>query len=473
MAKKNRRALWIGWGVLSVAMATYFATGLFYKKAATHPLLASARSVLLPGHTTHGHYQIELTCESCHSTPFGGREAIQEACVKCHGAELKDADDKHPASKFDDPRNADRLEKLDAQLCVTCHAEHKPAITLAMGLTQPQDVCHTCHSGEEEMPPDHKDFKFEGCAASGCHNYHDNRALYEDFLLKHAHDSKLKDSMLLPPREFAIAVHEMASYPLAQYPLKPLAASEQDAPAGKHGNAALQADWLSTAHAKAGVNCSGCHTSKDATGATQWNEHPTGRESCKGCHDAETKGFLEGKHGMRLAQGLSPMTPGAARRPMKPDTAHKELGCTSCHGAHRFDVKTAAVESCLTCHDDRHTLAYKQSPHFALWQKELAGEAPAGSGVSCASCHMPRMKMSADDGRRVVVQHNQNDTLRPNEKMIRPVCMSCHGLGFSIDALADKQLIDRNFKGMPSQHVPSIDMAVQKDAETRSKRNGK
>ena len=42
--------------------------------------------------------------------------------------------------------------------------------------------------------------------------------------------------------------------------------------------------------------------------------------------------------------------------------------------------------------------------------------------------------------KRTLVQHNQNDGLQPNEKMIRPVCMSCHGLGFSIDALAGKKV---------------------------------
>lgn len=125
----------------------------------------------------------------------------------------------------------------------------------------------------------------------------------------------------------------------------------------------------------------------------------------------------------------------------------------------------------MSCHDDKHTLAYKRSPHYALWQKETAGQAPPGSGVTCASCHMPRVRMSTDEGSRIVVQHNQNDTLRPNEKMIRTTCISCHGLGFSIDALADKTLIDNNFKGMPARHVKSIDMAVAKDAETRSKRS--
>jgi hypothetical protein len=61
------------------------------------------------------------------------------------------------------------------------------------------------------------------------------------------------------------------------------------------------------------------------------------------------------------------------------------------------------------------------------------------------------------------VQHNQNDTLRPSEKMIRPVCQSCHGLSFALDALADRDLVERNFAGAPAAHVPSLDMALARE----------
>ena len=62
----------------------------------------------------------------------------------------------------------------------------------------------------------------------------------------------------------------------------------------------------------------------------------------------------------------------------------------------------------------------------------------------------------------MVVQHNQNANLRPNEKMIRQVCLTCHSLALSIDALADSELIRRNFCGRPSRHVRSIDMALSR-----------
>lgn len=451
-----------------MAIGSYLAYGLLNKEAATQPLFAKARTLLLPGQTSHAHHQIELACEACHTDPFGGPEVIQEACVGCHDAELTEADDSHPASKFDDPRNVDRLEKLDAQLCVTCHQEHRPDITHAMGVTLPNDFCFHCHSGEEEMPPDHDGFAFDGCTAAGCHNFHDNRALYEDYLVKHGTAPWLLETTELPAREFAMAAQEMMNYPREKYPQQPLTAEQQDAPKEWRNDPKVEADWLASAHAKNGVNCTACHVPAEGDNAGKWIAKPD-RSGCQTCHDKEIEGFLAGKHGSPLAQGLAPMTPGKARLPMKDGIHDKELGCTTCHDAHFADTRKAAVESCLSCHNDQHTQAYKQSPHYKLWQDEIAGRALAGSGVSCASCHMPRVRMPTDEGSRIVVQHNQNDTLRPNEKMIRPVCMSCHGLGFSIDALADRKLIQNNFKGKPAKHVESIDMAIKKDAEPAKK----
>jgi hypothetical protein len=48
--------------------------------------------------------------------------------------------------------------------------------------------------------------------------------------------------------------------------------------------------------------------------------------------------------------------------------------------------------------------------------------------------------------------------------MIRPVCMDCLSLEFAIDALADPELIKRNFLGKPDRHVESIDWALRRVA---------
>jgi hypothetical protein len=375
----------------------YLAVAVFYPGSASHAALSPARELLLPGRTTHGHHQIELACESCHGSPFAGREGLQKACESCHGAELKAANDTHPLSKFTDPRNADRLEKLDATLCVTCHVEHRPRMTGAMGVSQPRDFCFHCHAEIAKDRPSHAGMGFDTCNSAGCHKFHDNRALYEDFLAKHLNDAPVKEQRGLPAR----AVHT------------PTPASSPD---GK-GSEALTRDWLETAHAHAGVNCSDCHKSVDA------------KDSCRECHAQETKGFLAGKHGMRVAAGLTPMKPALARRAMNPDAAHRELGCTSCHAAHRFDTRKAATEACVGCH---------RGPHI----EAQAGSAHRANGVTCASCHMPRVEWRDEDSgeKRILVQHNQNETLEPSEKMIRPVCLHCHGLGFSIDALAGRRV---------------------------------
>lgn len=98
-----------------------------------------------------------------------------------------------------------------------------------------------------------------------------------------------------------------------------------------------RAAWATTAHARGGINCTHCHL--NAHTGNVWLEKPT-HAVCATCHQAESDGFLLGHHGMWLAQGLPPMTPAMARLPMKPDVAQR-------------------------------------------------GIAASGSGVSCATCHMP------------------------------------------------------------------------------------
>lgn len=429
-------ALWLGWLALTVALVL----------ALAYALLGGKRELFLIGQTTSGHHQIELACDACHTSPFGGREVLQEACVGCHGAELQAARDTHPKSKFTDPRNADRVKQLDARFCVTCHREHRAEITRAMGVTMPNDYCALCHQAIGEERPSHVGLAFNTCASAGCHNFHDNRGLYEEFLAEHLDDPRHKPNAVVAWRG-----------PVVPGP-KALNAAAHNAPPAA-ATAAVMHEWAATSHAAAGVNCGDCHVDK-ATRA--WVEAP-GLDSCRTCHAAEADGFLAGKHGMRLARGMPPMTPATARLPMKSEAHATPLVCTTCHAAHRFDTSYAAVDACESCHADDHTRAYRDSPHFRLWQAERAGEAAPGSGVSCATCHMPRHAA----GGAIKVQHNQNDNLRPNEKMLRSVCLDCHGLGFSIDALADPAAVAANFSLRPGLHIESLDFVRRRQAARR------
>lgn len=453
------RVLWLIWLLIAVPASVAILITMVY---------GGNRSVLLIGEATDGHYQIELACDACHTELFGGPEVLQDACTGCHGAELKQANDSHPRAKFTDPRNADRTARLDARYCVTCHREHKPEITQAMGVTLPDDYCFVCHEDIAEDRPSHKDLAFDSCATAGCHNFHDNRALYEDFLYKH------QDAPAHLPVQRAAFFDWQPPPP--KKPKQALLVADAAAPENHLADPDLLRAWAGDAHAAAGVNCAECHTSK--TAPDDWLEKPD-EAICARCHEGERETFGQGKHGLRLgndlmvahdgpfglvsAEALSPMRPALARLPMKTDVLNKELSCNSCHGAHDFDTERAKAEACLGCHDDRHSQAYPSSPHGRLWQAEQESRAPAGSGVSCASCHMPRLAMESAYGDvGVLVTHNQNLTLQPNEKMIRPVCLACHGLGFAIDALADRTLIETNFSGQPDAHVPSLDWVVRR-----------
>lgn len=428
------RTLFAVWLTMTLGIGAYLAWGIAGKD----------KSVFLPGATSSGHYQIEASCASCH-TPFGG--VRQDACLDCHAEELASAEDSHPEKKFTDPRNADRIARLDARKCIACHVEHRPEITRAMGVTLPADFCYECHTAVVEERPTHRGMAFDTCASAGCHNFHDNRALYEDFLVRHGLDEPDTSAGALPARVARASADFAARLPLT--------AADADGPAPS--DAAAVSAWAASAHAAGGVACTDCH----GPGGAAWADIPP-REVCRDCHEAEFRGFTAGKHGMRFSAGLAAMPPAEARLPMRRDAFAKTLGCASCHDAHAVDTRRAAVDACLSCHADEHSQAYRGSAHFRLWQAEISGEGKPGSGVSCASCHLPRETRRVAGGERVFVQHNQNANLRPNEKMIRDVCLACHGLAFSIDALAAPESIASNFSGSPVRHVPSIDMALSR-----------
>jgi hypothetical protein len=452
MKLNKTSAKWFAWIIFSVLLGSWL--GYIMLNETTD------KTVFMPGELSPGHHQLADNCSACHSDAFGGGEVIQEACVDCHGEDRVKPFDSHPAKKFKDPRNAELLANVNALQCISCHTEHKPEITAKDGLTQPKDVCFHCHQSIAEERPSHEGMGFETCKDSGCHNYHNNRALYTDFLIKHLDEPPVLDKLTVPVKEFVDLIEEDADYPHDRYPVRILSENDIDAGERLRIDPAIKKEWLETAHARSGVNCSGCHVSTVENQST-WSDHPD-HTACEECHSVEVKRFGQGKHGMRLKQGLSPMVPEHARLPMKQTASHDELTCTSCHGSHRFEIQTAAVDACLSCHDDRHSLAYETSPHAELWQKEITGEAEEGSGVSCATCHMPRVNYDVSEWfSRTIVDHNQSANLSPNTKMIRSSCQHCHGLEFTLDALADESLIKNNFSGKPGKHIQTMDLAAK------------
>lgn len=471
MSRANQNArLWILWGVATVVLALVVAAAVASVATERYDVLGlQLRKLILPGETTHGHHQIELACNACHTTPFASRDDVQASCEGCHAAGLSAARDSHPRKKFTDPANFERLKAIDAMYCVTCHVEHKPGITHPGGVTVQKDFCVLCHAEIAETRPSHQGMGFQTCTDAGCHSYHDNTSLRENFLLQHATGPEQLPRQTVPPRKLLQVLEEDEDYPFDEYPMERLALADADHGSHLRIDDAIAGQWHASSHAQAGVNCSACHTAGSRR-ERHWVERPT-EANCAGCHALEVAGFAAGLHGMRSKVPLGAMTPAQARLPMKRDAAHRELTCSSCHDDHAFDTRRAAVEACLGCHDDRHSQRYRDSSHYSLWQKELTGELPAGSGVTCATCHMPRVEHVAEDfSRRTLVQHNQNANLFPPTKMARSVCLNCHGLGFALDALADRRLAQSNFRGRPSVTVDSIRLAVERDRQIREQR---
>ncbi len=489
MTGKRTYLFWALWLALSLAGAVFAAKTLY---------ISGDRTVLLPGQTTGVHHQFEVACNTCHvSDNFEDvasvRKDLNKTCVTCHKEELKVSDDSHPIKKFTNPRMAHFWDKIDARFCTSCHAEHDPDITLAGAVTLPADFCVACHSeGEQDVRvnrPSHAELTYDTCATSGCHNFHDNRALYEDFLVKHGSDGPILETTVMSVA--AIGRIRPVDDPgqIEAYLAKIAAPADARDPL-------VEDNWAHSAHASADVGCAGCHAPEAETTEqieAAWIDAP-GEAVCVECHSAQAKTFALGRHGMRrhpeiaaprsaesalkdlgfseppevlnrlltayLADPDTPptMSTAEARVSLKPEAHGENLTCTTCHAPHEQDLAHAAVDACLSCHNDDHSLAYKDSAHFRLWTEEQAGLLPPGSGVTCATCHMPQ----AEKGDKIVTNHNQNDTLRPNEKMIRPTCMSCHGLGFAIDALADPLLVRNNFTGQPNRHIESIDWALNR-----------
>ncbi|WP_101758385.1 cytochrome c3 family protein [Oceanicoccus sp. KOV_DT_Chl] len=345
---------WFLWALLSVMLASYFSYTLF---------ISTDKSTFLIGETSYGHYQIELACNSCHTDAFGGPEIIQQACVNCHGDELKQAHDSHPRKKFTDPREAYRLEIIDARYCVSCHTEHKPEQTHAMGVTLPDDYCFHCHAEIGNDRKSHQDLPFDSCASAGCHNFHDNRALYESFLVNNANQPWLQE------------IAKIAAASSAHYfsPTNKSSNPEHDAHKMQQ-HPEITKQWQHSAHANAQVSCTACHTENNSE---VWVEQPQ-LSQCKVCHQQETKGFLSGKHGMRLSgtnkPKLAPISPIDSPLTFKSSAINEQHGCNSCHLSHSYNTQSAAVDACVRCHDDEHSKNYFSSPHGNLWSQALTGK---------------------------------------------------------------------------------------------------
>ena len=208
--------------------------------------------------------------------------------------------------------------------------------------------------------------------------------------------------------------------------------------------------WRSSAHALADVNCSSCHLD----GKTKELIVKPNQENCRSCHEVAVDTFLLGKHGIRIGERLSPLQPKITRLPMKKPALGKKMTCNTCHDVHEVNTFQAAVDSCLSCHNDNHSLNYSKSKHAQLLAAEGTLTRASVESVTCAACHLPRMEF---DG-VVHVNHNNTYNLLPQDRMIKDVHMNCHGMEYSYRSIFDSELVFINFDRAPTKELQTLEM---------------
>ncbi len=223
----------------------------------------------------------------------------------------------------------------------------------------------------------------------------------------------------------------------------------------------IEQQWQGSVHALAEVNCSSCHRNEKTKAFVA---KPTA-ESCKSCHESSVDTFMLGKHGIRTLEGLSPLTPAMAHLPMKASSLDLQMNCNTCHNVHTVNTYEAAVDSCLTCHSDNHSLNYKNSPHAKVFREIGTLPRPNTDSVTCATCHLPR-EVSGD---AILVNHNNTYTLKPRDRMVKEVCMNCHGVEHAYNSIFDDELVEANFARPPTQKLSTFQLVRDLEKKRSSK----
>lgn len=149
-----------------------------------------------PGPMNSGHEQ--LTCDSCHRpapgtvrqqlqanarfaiglraqpVDFGERHVENADCLSCHERPF----DRHPVSRFVEPRFEKARAAATVQRCEGCHREHS-----GTRVTSATTVCENCHA-EIKLRVDPLDVPHESLARErrfstclGCHDFHGNHVM--------------------------------------------------------------------------------------------------------------------------------------------------------------------------------------------------------------------------------------------------------------------------------------------------------
>ena len=103
---------------------------------------------------------------------FGSQDVGNAVCLDCH----ERPDDRHPVSRFLEPRFAEARKHIAAHMCIACHAEHQ-----GVRVTQPTiGFCVNCHRDtaleDDPISPTHAELVREESwnTCLQCHDFHGN-----------------------------------------------------------------------------------------------------------------------------------------------------------------------------------------------------------------------------------------------------------------------------------------------------------
>lgn len=253
--------------------------------------------------------------------------------------------------------------------------------------------------------------------------------------------------------------------------------------------AAIVAQYETSRHAQAQVNCLQCHEPAEGQDAVDHNGFRIATKltslNCKRCHATEYEQFARSRHALpayAAVQGIEGASaaqiahaekyhPGTVRRPAnglanvqgrgtkaKGCVACHEIGrpnadgsigsCTQCHSRHSASVALARQpETCGQCHmgpDHSQLEIFSESKHGILFNAQKGSmnlSAPPKSLTTadmsvptCATCHMSGLdglKVSHDTTERLSwLLYAPVSTKRPNyqagKDAMQEVCLKCH-----------------------------------------------
>jgi DmsE family decaheme c-type cytochrome len=158
--------------------------------------------------------------------------------------------------------------------------------------------------------------------------------------------------------------------------------------------------FFASPHAKAGMDCTSCHSIHSGNPARSLLETENSSETCRSCHaEAFAKFDLNEHH--RLKEGILECT--TCHNPHESQTrarlaGFKQAACLKCHtdkqGPYVFEHGSVLVEGCVACHEphgsvNRHMLTYQKVANLCFSCHAVAPSFHSRftADTDCTSCH--------------------------------------------------------------------------------------